>query len=139
MSTLVTAIMTGRMQEARQAIHAHMDAIRERYCVQLSSMIGDQIGQQSDERLVESDVMHRGRITLIRRRIRKGKLQRNVRRSSVKGYTVKQGKVLRIPAAQRLRMRMRARRASIKRRAKLHQILRKRKISLRKRKALGIH
>jgi hypothetical protein len=45
----------------------------------------------------------------------------------------------RIPAAQRIRMRMKARRAAIKRRGKLQQALRKRKISLRKRKAMGIH
>lgn len=82
--------------------------------------------------------MRRGRITVIRRRIRKGKLQRNIKRSAIKGFTIKQGKVTRIPAAQRIRMRMKARRAAIKRRAKLQQSLRKRKMSMRKRKAMGI-
>lgn len=132
--------MVGEFQEAKIAIFERLNIIREVAQVQHKAIIGDSIYYEeilSDE-LTEGDVMHRGRLTLIRRRIRKGKLQRNIRRASIKGYMVKDGKVVRIPTTQRLRMRMKARRASIKRRAKMQQILRKRKISLRKRNVLGI-
>jgi len=82
--------------------------------------------------------MKQGRTILIRRRIRKGKLQRNIRRSAVKGYTVRRGKITRIPVARRIHMRIVQKRASRKRKAHMAQTLRKRKLSLRKRKALGI-
>jgi hypothetical protein len=82
--------------------------------------------------------MRQGRTILIRRRIRKGKLQRNIRRSAVKGYTVRRGKITRIPVARRIHMRIVQKRASRKRKAHMAQTLRKRKLSLRKRKALGI-
>lgn len=140
MNTLLSQIMTGQFQEARASIFERLDTIRDTSFVHMKSMIGDSLGQMTEEveELTEADVMRRGRITVIRRRIRKGKLQRNIRKSSVKGYTIRKGRVIRIPATQRLRMKMKARRAAIKRRGKLQQTLRKRKISLRKRKALGI-
>lgn len=89
--------------------------------------------------LTEADVMKQGRTQLIRRRIRKGKLQRNIRKSNVKGYTLKGKKLVRIGAAQRLKMKRGARRGALKRRGKLMSSLRKRKLSLRKRKTMGIH
>lgn len=136
MSTLLSHIMAESFQEAKTIIVERLDVLRDAACVHIKEMIGDSFS--STEELAENNIMHRGRMTVIRRRIRKGKLQRNVRRSSVKGYMIKKGKVTRIPAAQRLKMRMKARRAQIKRRAKMQQILRKRKLSLRKRTALGI-
>jgi hypothetical protein len=88
--------------------------------------------------LAEANRMKQGRTVLIRRRIRKGKLQRNIRKSAVKGFTLRRGKITRIPVAKRIHMRIVQRRASRKRKAHLQQTLRKRKLSLRKRKALGI-
>ncbi len=139
MRILLALIMTEQFQAAADLIVARLDTIRDRNLVRVKSMVGESLGQTTEESLVEADVMKRGRITVIRRRIRKGKLQRNIRRSSVKGFTIKKGKVTRIPAAQRIRMRLKARRAAIKRRSKLQQALRKRKISMRKRKSMGIH
>ncbi|PHX90263.1 MAG: hypothetical protein CK534_06060 [Nitrospirae bacterium] len=89
--------------------------------------------------LTEADVMKQGRTQLIRRRIRKGKLQRNIRKSNVKGYTLKGKKLVRIGTAQRLKMKRGARRGALKRRGKMMSSLRKRKLSLRKRKTMGIH
>lgn len=88
--------------------------------------------------LNEVNIMRQGRTVLIRRRIRKGKLQRNIRRSAVKGFTLRRGKITRIPVAKRIHMRIVQRRAARKRKAHLQQTLRKRKLSIRKRKALGI-
>jgi len=88
--------------------------------------------------LAEANVMRQGRTMLIRRRIRKGKVQRNIRKSAVKGFTLRRGKLKRIPVAKRIRARIVQRRAARKRRAHLQQTLRKRKLSMRKRKAMGI-
>ena len=87
----------------------------------------------------EANRMRQGRTVLIRRRIRKGKVQRNIRKSAVKGFTLRKGKITRIPVAKRIRARIVQKRAARKRKAHLQQSLRKRKLSLRKRKALGIH
>lgn len=141
MDSLITQIMTGQFQDARASLFNQLDTIRDQSFVRMKAMIGDSLVPVTEEvkELTEADVMRRGRIKIIRRRIRKGKLQRNIKKSAVKGFTIKKGKMTRIPATQRIRMRMKARRAAIKRRGKLQQALRKRKISLRKRKAMGIH
>lgn len=136
--SLIALIAQNKLSEARGHILERLNVIRDQYFVRVKSIIGDTI-TESSSMVTEADVMKRGRTMLIRRRIRKGKLQRNIRKSAVKGFTLKKGKLTRIPAQQRLKMRMKARRAAIKRRAKLQQALRKRKISLRKRKAMGIH
>lgn len=137
--SLIGLIAQNKLSEARTQIVEQLNLIRDQYCVRVKSVIGDTIGMtESADIMTEADVMKRGRTMLIRRRIRKGKLQRNIRKSAVKGFTLKKGKLTRIPAQQRLKMRMKARRAAIKRRAKLQQALRKRKISLRKRKSMGI-
>jgi hypothetical protein len=91
------------------------------------------------EPLDEGNIVKTGRVKLIRRRIRAGKLQRNIRKSSVKGWTLRGKKLVRIPAAKRVRMRIIAKRSARKRKGKLQNILRKRRQSLRKRKAMGIH
>ncbi len=134
---IIAAIANNQYSEARQMIFERLNMVRDQYFVRVKSLIGDSITESSED-LTEADVMKRGRTMIIRRRIRKGKLQRNIRKSAVKGFTLKKGKLTRIPAQQRLKMKLKARRAAIKRRAKLQQALRKRKISLRKRKAMGI-
>lgn len=138
MDNLIEQIMSGKFQDARASIVERLNTIRETSFVQMKSMIGDSIGASVDAQMTEDNVVHRGRITLIRRRIRKGKIQRNVRKVAAKGYTIRKGKLTRIPAAQRIHMRLKARRAAIKRRAKFQQSLRKRKMSMRKRTAMGI-
>lgn len=89
-----------------------------------------------------SNVIKIGRTQLIRRRIRRknGRIvvQRNIRRSAVKGFTLRGGKMKRITAMQKIRMKRSQRRGAIKRRAHKQQILRKRMISIRRRKSLGI-
>lgn len=140
MIPLIHQIMIGDFQSARAILFEELDTRRDQTFVRMKEMIGDTLGSVTEEteELTEADVMRRGRIKIIRRRIRKGKLQRNIKKSAIKGYTIKQGKMTRIPSSQRIRMKMKARRAAIKRRGKLQQALRKRKISLRKRKAMGI-
>ena len=72
------------------------------------------------------------RIKRIKLRIRNGKVQRNIKKSGVKGYTFRQGHLVRMSATERIHRRRGARRAKVKRRAKLARILTKRRRSLRR-------
>ena len=127
----VTLVAEGRFLEAGALITASLNQIVEKKLSVLRKVIGESV-------LAEANIMRQGRTVLIRRRIRRGKLQRNIRRSSVKGFTLRHGKISRIPVARRIHMRIAQRRGARKRKAHLQQTLRKRKLSLRKRKALGI-
>lgn len=131
-------VVQKRLAEATPIFFKALDRIVERKLNRLRKLIGEvTFGEPQiiDEAL---NRMRQGRVVLIRRRIRKGKLQRNVRRSAVRGFTLRRGKITRIPVAKRIHMRIVQRRAARKRKAHLQQTLRKRKLSLRKRKALGI-
>jgi len=84
------------------------------------------------------NVTKMGRTKIIRVRVRKGKVQRRKKLSAVKGYTLRGGRLVRMSAIERRHRKMGARRAKFKRRAKLSQSLRKRRMSLRKRHSLGL-
>jgi hypothetical protein len=88
--------------------------------------------------LTEANIQKMGRTKLVRVRIRAGKVQRKKKFSTVKGYTIRGGRVVRMSSQERRNRKMGARRAKVKLRSKKNIILRKRKISLRKRKAMGI-
>jgi hypothetical protein len=90
------------------------------------------------EIIAEANVVKMGRKKLIRARVRGGKVQRRKVVSGVKGYTIRRGKVIRMSASERMRRKMGARKAKVKRRAKLARALIKRQRSLRKRKTLGL-
>ena len=84
------------------------------------------------------------RITKIRRRIRrnaKGRIivQKNKRRSGVKGYRISGNTVKRIPATVRLKKaRLLKRSWKTTRRAKLRRTMLKRKMSMNRRKSMGL-
>ena len=96
------------------------------------------------EELDEGNIVKTGRVQRIKRRIRRNKqgriiLQRNVRRSAIKGYRLSGNTVKRIPAAQRLhKSRMLKRYWKTKGRSKMNRVLLKRKMSMRRRKSMGI-
>jgi hypothetical protein len=90
------------------------------------------------------NIIRQGRILKIKRRIRrnsKGKIvvQRNVRRSALKGYRIKGNSLQRIPATERLmKSRLLKRSWKTTRRAKLRRTLLKRKITMRRRLSMGL-
>jgi PHD/YefM family antitoxin component YafN of YafNO toxin-antitoxin module len=90
------------------------------------------------------NIIRQGRIQKIRRRIRRNKqgrivVQKNVRRSAIKGYKLSGNKLVRIPAAARLQKTRKLKRYwKTKGRAKLGRTLLKRKMSLRRRQSMGI-
>jgi hypothetical protein len=90
------------------------------------------------EVISEANVQRMGRTKLIRVRVRGGKVQRRKKFSAVKGFTIRGGKMTRMSSQERLHRKMAARKSRFKRRAHLKQALRKRKISLRRRKAMGL-
>lgn len=133
----ISLILTGRGAEAKPIIMQALHMIAEKKLAVLRKLAGNVVCESVEE-IEEGNVMRQGRTVLIRRRIRKGKLQRNIRRSAVKGFTLRRGKITRIPAAKRIRMKIVQKKAARKRRGHLQQTIRKRKLSIRKRKALGI-
>ena len=90
------------------------------------------------------NIQKMGRITKVRRRIRRNKkgkivVQKNVRKSGVKGYRISGNTVKRIPATVRLRKaRLLKRSWKTTRKAKLRRTLLKRKMSMRRRKSMGL-
>ena len=90
------------------------------------------------------NIIKMGRIQKIRRRIRrnaKGRIvvQKNKRRSGIKGYRISGNTVKRIPATTRIRKaRLLKRSWKTTRRAKLRRTLIKRKMSMRRRAGLGL-
>ena len=100
------------------------------------------ISQVVKEIIAEANVQRMGRKKLIRARVRtvKGKptIQRRKVVSAVKGYTMRGGKIVRMPASERLKRKISQRKAKLKRKAKISRALLKRKRSLRKRASLGL-
>ena len=90
------------------------------------------------------NIIRMGRIQKIRRRIRrnaKGKivLQKNVKRSAIKGYRVSGNTLKRIPAAARLQKARKLKQSwKTTRRAQIRRTLMKRKMSMRRRAAMGL-
>lgn len=104
-------------------------------------IIAEQYESYEPELVIEkrtNNVQKMGRIKLIRIRVRKGKVQRRVKKSAVKGYEMKGGRLQRMSAMERMHRKRGARRAKIKRRSHKAQINRKLHISLRKRHNYGL-
>jgi len=137
MIKLVEAILSGNLVLARELFSTRLDEIFEEKLEQFKLRIVAE-DYDSDSELSEANVMKMGRTKLVRLRIRKGKVQRRKKFSTVKGYTIRGGKMVRMSPSERMHRKRGARRAKIKLRAKKNVILRKRNISLRKRRAMGI-
>lgn len=90
------------------------------------------------------NIIRMGRIQRIRRRIRrnsKGRIvvQKNRKRSGIKGYRMAGNTVRRIPAVERLKKARLLRRSwKTTRRAKIRRTLLKRKMSMRRRASMGL-
>lgn len=138
---LIDLIINNKLSEAKELIYnllnkKAVDGIVEE---------GKNVSFESEvEPLDEGNIVRMGRIQRIRRRIRRNKkgrivVQRNVRRSAIKGFRLSGNTVKRIPAAQRIMKSRKLKRYwKSKGRAKLSRTLLKRKMSIRRRKSLGI-
>ena len=136
---LVEALLSGDLIKARELMEQKIEQLfEEKLEVRKQEIVADYFEEGAPPYLEESNIMRVGRAKVIRVRVRGGKVQRRKKVSAVKGYTFRGGRMVRMTSREMRNRRMGARRAKIKRRGKMSQILRKRKISLRKRRALGV-
>jgi hypothetical protein len=133
MKDFVSKLLAGSLVEARELLEDKLDElIEERLTEEKAKMALEMFD------LDEGNVQRMGRMKLVRVRIRKGKVQRRRKVSGVKGFTYRGGKMIRMSPMERRNRKMAARRSKFKRRAKLGQALRKRKMSLRRRSSMGL-
>ena len=146
--TLIDLIAQNKLAEAKEIIFNRLDEIaaehlnEEKVYVASNTYTEVEVEEQLDE--ATPNVVKMGRIKKIRRRIRrnaKGQIvvQKNVRKSAIKGYRVTGNRVVRIPALQRINKARKLKRYwKTKGKSKLRRTLLKRKMSLRRRTSMGI-
>lgn len=93
--------------------------------------------EQARAEALDDDISE-SRIAVVKARIRGGKIQRRKKVSNVPGMTIRGGKLVRMSPAERRHRKMAAKKAARKERGKRAQINRKRKLSLMKRRRLGL-
>ena len=146
--SLVDLIVSGRLAEAKEIVFARLDVISsERLQEEKVVVVSNTYLMVEEEQLDEAgspNIIKMGRIKKIRRRIRRnaqGKIvvQKNIRKSAIKGYRVSGNRVVRIPAIQRIQKARKLKRYwQTKGKAKLRRTLLKRKMSIRRRTSMGI-
>ena len=147
MVSFVDLILQNKLAEAKELLIANINELiierlqeAKRYAAEdrFEVVELDEIAKRNP------NIIKIGRINKIRRRIRrniKGRIivQKNRRRSGIKGYRISGNTVRRIPATVRLRKARLLRRSwKTTRRAKLRRTLIKRKMSMRRRAGLGL-
>jgi hypothetical protein len=144
--SLVELIVSGRLVEAKEVVFARLDVISSDRLQEEKIVVGQDTYTMVEEVLDEAstNVIKMGRIKKIRRRIRRNAqgrivVQKNVRKSAIKGYRVSGNSVKRIPAIQRIQKARKLKRYwQTKGKAKLRRTLLKRKMSIRRRTSMGI-
>ena len=148
--SFVDHIIKSKLDEARQAIFARLDELVAQKLEEAKPFVVETIFEEVEwEDLDEAvkrnpNIMKMGRVTKIRRRIRrntKGRIivQRNVRKSGIKGYKLSGNTVRKIPATVRIAKARKLKRSwKTTRRAKLRRTLMKRKMSMRRRSSIGL-
>ena len=141
--TFIESIVNNKLTEAKDKLFARLNEIASEKLTEAKVHIAHIVYEEVED-LDEGNIVKTGRVQRIKRRIRRNKqgriiLQRNVRRSAIKGYRLSGNTVKRIPAAQRLhKSRMLKRYWKTKGRSKMNRVLLKRKMSMRRRKSMGI-
>jgi hypothetical protein len=142
----IDLIAQGKLVEAKQAVFARLNELAGEKLNELKVVVAEQqyIEVEVLDEAKSTNIVKSGRIQKIRRRIRrnaKGKIvvQRNVRRSAVKGYRISGNKVVRISAIQRINKTRKLKRYwKTKGKARLGRTLLKRRMSMQRRKSMGI-
>jgi hypothetical protein len=141
----VDLLFQNRLDEAKDKLIAHLGAITAARLEEAKRYVAsDSYEEVEIDEARNPNLVKMGRITKVRRRIRrnaKGRIvvQKNTRRSGIKGYRLSGNTVKRIPATVRLRKaRLLKRSWKTTRRAKLRRSLLKRKMSMRRRASMGL-
>lgn len=138
MRSLIDALLSNNLIEAKKLLDERLDELADDALTDVKEDMALEMFDVDLDELEEGNIMKMGRTKMIRVRIRGGKIQRRKRLSAVKGYTTRGGKLVRMSPVERRNRKMASRRSKFKRRAKLRQALRKRKMSLRRRSAMGL-
>lgn len=134
MSIFVSKLLSNSLVEARNELEDKIKKLVDEKLNQLKL----RLVAEMYEVMSEGNVMKMGRTKMIKVRIRNGKVQRRKKFSAVKGYTIRNGMLTRMSPLERRHRKMGAKRSKFKRKAKLRQSLRKRKMSVRRRTAMGL-
>ena len=133
MKDIVEKILSNKLIDAQSLLEDKIYEILEDKLTEIKARMALEMFD-----LDEGNIQKMGRTKLVKVRIRGGKVQRRKKVSGIKGYTMRGGRMIRMSAQERRNRKMAARKSKFKRRAKLGQALRKRKMSLRRRGSLGL-
>lgn len=140
---LIDLILENKLVEAKEEIFSRLNEVAAKRLEEIKRTIAADIYEEV-EVIDEANIQRMGRIQKIRRRIRrnaKGRIivQRNVKRSAIKGFRISGNTVKRIPAMARIQKARKLKRYwKTKGRARLNRTLLRRKMSLRRRTSMGI-
>jgi len=141
---ILDLIFQNKLSEAKEHIYEKLNIILERKREQYKKYVSESFIHEETEELNEANLVKMGRVTKIRRRIRRNKqgrivVQRNRKRSAVKGFRISGNKLKRITAVQRINKARKLKRYwKSKGRATLQRRKLKQKMSIRRRKSMGI-
>ena len=135
MKEFVSKLLANKLAEARDELEKR---IQELFNEKLDILKEEVAVKMFGEGLKSSDTLKMGRTKLVRVRIRKGKLQRGRKFSTVKGFTYRNGKMVRIMPSEHRNRVVGSKESKSKRRSRSARASIKRSISLRKRRAMGL-
>lgn len=141
---LIDLIAQNKLSEAKELIYKQLNNIAAEVLDELKPIVVENTYVEDLHEAGTPNRIKMGRVVKIRRRIRRNKkgrivVQKNVRRSAIKGYRLSGNTVKRIPAIQRINKARKLKRYwKTKGKAKLGRTLLKRKMSMRRRKSMGI-
>ena len=143
----VENILNGKLDEAKSIIFERLNNIVNNKLEEIKKVVAEETFVNFEEEELDEanrNIQKMGRLQRVKRRIRrdkKGKIvvQRNIKRSGLKGFRKVGNTVKRIPASVRIAKARKLRRSwKTTRRAKLKRTLMKRRLSNRRRSGLGI-
>lgn len=141
---LIDLIAQNKLSEAKELIFNQLNDIAAGALDELKPIVVENTYVESLDEAGTPNRIKMGRVVKIRRRIRRNKkgrivVQRNVRKSAIKGYRISGNSVKRVPAIQRINKARKLKRYwKTKGKAKLGRTLLKRKMSIRRRTSMGI-
>ena len=142
---LINLIIEGKLSEAKEILYNRLDELAFETLQEEKAVVASNTYVVVDDELDESaNIVKMGRMKKIRRRIRRNAqgriiVQKNVKKSAIKGYRVSGNRVVRIPTIQRIQKARKLKRYwKTKGKAKLRRTLLKRKMSIRRRTSMGI-
>jgi hypothetical protein len=144
--SFVNSIINNRLIEAKEFIFNRLNEIAALRLAEAKRYVAEEFCDEELDEAVKrnSNIIKMGRVQRIRRRIRRNKkgrivVQKNVRRSAIKGFRLSGNSVKRIPAMARIQKARKLKRSwKTTRRAKLRRTLIKRKMSMQRRKSIGL-